>query len=86
MKRSGRITVEPSFHDLVDTISRGGTDEWRELYQRAKRDPELREDIRAALEFVDSELGASRELWQLLLSHIEQLDHAPPQQQQRSVH
>lgn len=78
MKRS-RITTEPSFHDLVDVLGRGSTDEWHGLYQRAKTDPKLREDIRAALEFVDPELGATRKLWIYLLTHIEQPDSIPTQ-------
>ncbi len=74
MTRS-RITTEPGFLDLIDLLSRGGTADWRALYQRAQGDPELRSDIRAALEFVDPELGAARELWSLLLDRAEQKEH-----------
>lgn len=79
-----RITTKPGFHDLVDALGRGGTEEWREIYQRAKRDPEFRREIRAALELVDPEIGASAQLWSFLLAHIERVEPVIPQRQRSS--
>lgn len=76
--REPRSTTVPSFLDLVDTISRGGTDEWRELYERAVNDLELQALIGRALPMVDPELGASRELWAYLLDTMQPTKPAEP--------
>jgi hypothetical protein len=68
---TGRITTEPGFLDLVDVLTAGGTAEWQDLYQRAKRDAALRAEIREALRMVDPEIGAARQMWTLLLNRIE---------------
>jgi hypothetical protein len=70
--RTQRISNEPGFWDLVDLLGRGGTDDWRDLFQRAAADPAFREEIRAALQLVDPELGAAKELWRFLIEHLEE--------------
>lgn len=67
---AARATTASSFLDLVDVLSRGGTDEWRDLYRRAAVEMRLRDEIRAALPLVDPELGAARELWEYLLTTL----------------
>lgn len=66
MKRM-RATTTPSLLDHVDVLGRGGTEDWKRLYAEAKHDPEVRRQIRLALEFVDPEIGEARALWSLLL-------------------
>lgn len=65
-----RATTIPGFLDVVDVLGRGGTDDWRALYQRAASDGNVRAEVEAALQFVDPELGAARELWAFLLSTL----------------
>jgi len=67
-----RSTTAPSFLDLVNVMSRGGTTDWQSLYARAKDDPGLRADLQAALALVDPEIGEGRALWAFLL---DRLDH-----------
>lgn len=69
--KDSRITTTAGFLDLVDVLGRGGTEEWRALYQRARTDAAVREQIRSALPLVDPEIGSGRELWAFLLEHIE---------------
>ncbi|MBA2671317.1 MAG: hypothetical protein H0U67_13160 [Gemmatimonadetes bacterium] len=66
MKRM-RATTTPGLLDHVDVLGRGGTEDWKRLYAEAKHDPEVRRQIRLALEFVDPEIGEARALWSLLL-------------------
>ncbi|MBI4545995.1 MAG: hypothetical protein HY703_12415 [Gemmatimonadetes bacterium] len=72
--RAPRITTRPGFHELVDVLGTGSTEEWRELYQRAKADAALRGQIRRALPLVDPEVGSGAELWIFLLEHIERVE------------
>lgn len=67
-----RITTEPDLLYLVDTISRGSTADWQELYRGAERSAEVRREIRRALDLVEPELDSSRVLWNRLLSRIEE--------------
>lgn len=66
-----RITVEPSFLDLVDLMAYGGTEDWRALYLRARRDPDLRRQIRDALPLIEPNLSSTQELWLRLIDRIE---------------
>ena len=77
-----RIATVTGFLDLVDLLGRGGTEDWCILYDRARRDAALRDEIRAAIPLVDPEMGAARELWIFLLEHLERRidpETAPPQ-------
>lgn len=67
-----RITTEHDLLDLVDTICRGSTADWRVLYRRAERSAAVRQEIRKALDLVEPELDSSRALWEHLLSRIEE--------------
>jgi hypothetical protein len=73
-----RITSTRGFLDLVDVLGRGDTDEWRLLYRRAEHDVAVREQIRAALPLVDTEIGSGRELWSFLLDYLEQREARGP--------
>ena len=68
-----RSTSRPTFLDLVNLLGRGGTDDWRQIYQHAKKDPELQKDIEAAIPLIDPDLGSAAPLWTFLLSHIRAL-------------
>ncbi len=57
-----RATTEPSFLDYVDLLSRGGTEEWQELYAEAKQNPRVRAMIEKALAVVDPEIGEPKAL------------------------
>ena len=61
--KDSRITTTAGFLNLVDVLGRGGKAEWRALYQRARIDAAVREQIRSALPLVDPEIGSARELW-----------------------
>lgn len=65
-----RSTTAVTMLDLVNALGRGGTDDWRALYQQAKRDPAVRASIARALELVDPELGEARALWTFLLAEL----------------
>lgn len=73
----GRITNAPGLLNLVDTLGRGGTEDWARLYQRARADPGVRTSIREALPLVDPETGAARALWEALLDDMEAESPAP---------
>lgn len=62
-----RATTQPSFLDYVDLLSRGGTQEWQELYAEAKQNPRVRSMVEDALAFVDPEIGEAKALWRFLL-------------------
>lgn len=72
-----RATRAEGFLDLVDIISRGGTAAWAALYQQAKADAKIREDIEAALPFCDPETGRGKEIWAWLLSTLPELNQHP---------
>lgn len=65
-----RATTAPGFLDYVDLLGRGSTEDWKDLYARAKLDPALRTTIEEALEFVDPEIGEARALWRILLDNM----------------
>ncbi len=79
-----RATTEPSFLDFVDLLSRGGTEEWQELYAEAKQNPRVRAMIEKALAFVDPEIGESRALWRFLLDTMPLVESAEAVQAPRS--
>lgn len=68
-----RSTSRPTFLDLVNLLGRGGTNDWRHIYQRAKTDAGLRDDIEAAIPLIDPELGSAAPLWTFLLGHIREI-------------
>lgn len=67
-----RITTEPGFLDLVDTLNRGGTAEWRALYGRARASVQVRQELRRALSLIEPELESTRAIWSHLLSTLEE--------------
>ena len=82
-----RSTSRPTFLDLVNLLGRGGTDDWRHIYQHAKTDVELQGDIEAAIPLIDPDLGSSGTLWTFLLEHVRGLGlthEVKPKQQTRS--
>lgn len=78
--RKPRATTEVGFLDLVDTLCRGGTDDWRALFEACLLDLSLRAEVRDALPMVDPEIGSAGPLWAFLLEHMETrvLDVQPP--------
>lgn len=66
-----RATTRPTILDLVDTIGRGSTENWIDLYRRAGASPTLRDEIRLALRMLDPDTASARELWAFLLERIE---------------
>ena len=73
----GRIATSPGFLDLVDIITRGGSQEWQALYAAAKEDAGLRAEISLALTQVDPELASSRAIWEELLERMGDVQHPP---------
>lgn len=68
-----RSTTSSGFLTLVNIMSRGGTEDWQLLYDKAKGDPALRADLRAALPLVDPEVGEGRALWAYLLDRLDRV-------------
>lgn len=75
-----RATTKLSFLDYVDLLSRGGTEEWQELYAEAKQNPHVRAMVEDALAFVDPEIGEAKVLWQFLLNTMPPVESVDPQQ------
>jgi hypothetical protein len=72
-----RSTVAPGFLDIVNIMSRGGTEDWQALYAGAKADLAIRAMVLEALHQVDPELGEARALWAFLLDRIDRVAGGP---------
>jgi hypothetical protein len=79
-----RATTKPSFLDYVDLLSRGGTEEWQEIYAEAKQNQRVRALVEEALAFVDPEIGEAKALWGFLLDNMPPVGSAEPIQEQGS--
>lgn len=63
-----RSTTKETIHAIENTIARGGTDQWKELYQKAKADPSVRENIKKVLPRLDREISPGAAiLWEKIL-------------------
>ena len=65
-----RSTEHPSALSLLNIVQRGSTAQWRELYQRCRREPRLARDLANVLPMRDPDLMASARLWKFLLEDL----------------
>jgi hypothetical protein len=55
---------------LLNLVQRRSTEQWRELYQRCRRDPRVARELAAILPMRDPDLMASARLWKWLLEDL----------------
>ena len=65
-----RSTERPSALSLLNVVQRGSTMQWRELYQRCRREPPVAHELAAVLPLRDPDLMASARLWKFLLEDL----------------
>jgi len=65
-----RSTEHPSALSLLNIVQRGSTAEWRELYERCRREPNVARELAAVLPMRDPDLMSSARLWKFLLEDI----------------
>jgi len=65
-----RSTEHPSALSLLNTVQRGSTEQWRELYERCCREPQVARELAAILPMRDPDLMASARLWKWLLEDL----------------
>lgn len=73
-----RVTTKASFHDCIDLLDRGSTEDWQELYAEGKENPQVRALIEAALPFLDPDCGEAKVSWRFLLDSMPPPPPAPP--------
>lgn len=65
-----RSTNQPTAWSLLNIVQRGGTNEWRELYLRCRRDPAVVRELASILPMRDPDLLSSARLWKWLLEDL----------------
>ena len=58
-----RSTEHPSALSLLNIVQRGSTAQWRELYQRCRREPGVARELADILPMRDPDLLSSARLW-----------------------
>ncbi len=71
-KNSDRWSVHLTPAGVLDMALRGTEEQWWELYQAARRDPELRALLKRLLRRADPDLEGGRRLWLALLARMGQ--------------
>lgn len=67
-----RSTSIPTNEAITNILSCGGTEDWQEIYARARRDGRFRREVRRRLKTVDIEISEGvPELWTVLLDNID---------------
>lgn len=56
---------------LLNLVQRGGTQEWKTLFQACRADLEWRQAVAKAMPMVDPDLVASYHLWKSILQEID---------------
>ena len=65
-----RSTEHPSALSLLNIVQRGSTAQWRELYQRCRREPSVARELADILPMRDPDLLSSARLWKFLLEDL----------------